>query len=229
MGMLLALPLLAGAQAVDTVRAARTEQPVVLDGRDDDPVWQRTSPTGGFLEIRPNEGGTPAERTAFRVAYDPANLYVFVRLYDTAPDSIVGLLSSPRRGHRVRPCDPDASTRTTTDGAGFEFAGQSGRREVGLRDLQRRPARTVAWDAVWDVATRIDSLGWTAEYRIPFSQLTLLGPSARTHVRESWYGAIPAAIHRRGQLAAVSPVAHRFRVAVRDPGGPPRSRRTATG
>jgi hypothetical protein len=27
------------------------------------------------------------------------------------------------------------------------------------------------WDAVWDVATRIDSLGWVAEYRIPLSQL----------------------------------------------------------
>ena len=28
-----------------------------------------------------------------------------------------------------------------------------------------------AWDAVWDVATRIDSLGWTSEYRIPLSQM----------------------------------------------------------
>ncbi|MBC7898375.1 MAG: hypothetical protein H7066_23340, partial [Cytophagaceae bacterium] len=28
-----------------------------------------------------------------------------------------------------------------------------------------------AWDGVWDVATRIDSVGWTAEFRIPFSQL----------------------------------------------------------
>src|SRR2546430_6829565 len=28
-----------------------------------------------------------------------------------------------------------------------------------------------AWDAVWDVATRVDSLGWTAEFRIPLSQL----------------------------------------------------------
>src|SRR5256886_11381785 len=27
-----------------------------------------------------------------------------------------------------------------------------------------------AWDAVWDVATRIDSTGWTAEFRIPLSQ-----------------------------------------------------------
>ena len=28
-----------------------------------------------------------------------------------------------------------------------------------------------AWDAVWDVATRIDSLGWTAEFRLPLSQM----------------------------------------------------------
>src|SRR2546430_14650323 len=28
-----------------------------------------------------------------------------------------------------------------------------------------------AWDAVWDVATRIDSTGWTAEFRRPLSQL----------------------------------------------------------
>src|SRR6185436_4597770 len=28
-----------------------------------------------------------------------------------------------------------------------------------------------AWDAVWDVATRIDSAGWTAEFQIPLTQL----------------------------------------------------------
>src|SRR2546430_17490503 len=27
-----------------------------------------------------------------------------------------------------------------------------------------------AWDAVWDVATQVDSLGWTAEFRIPLSR-----------------------------------------------------------
>jgi hypothetical protein len=29
----------------------------------------------------------------------------------------------------------------------------------------------LGWDAVWDVATRIDEDGWTAEFRIPLSQL----------------------------------------------------------
>ena len=36
-----------------------------------------------------------------------------------------------------------------------------------------------AWDAVWDVATRIDSLGWTAEFRIPLSQMRY-SPTERT-------------------------------------------------
>ncbi|MBV9109013.1 MAG: hypothetical protein JO306_06380, partial [Gemmatimonadetes bacterium] len=29
----------------------------------------------------------------------------------------------------------------------------------------------MSWDAVWDAATSVDSLGWTAEFRIPYSQL----------------------------------------------------------
>ena len=28
-----------------------------------------------------------------------------------------------------------------------------------------------SWDAVWDGAARVDSLGWTAEFRIPYSTL----------------------------------------------------------
>src|SRR6185503_19087820 len=54
------------------------------------------------------------------------------------------------------------------------------------------------WDAVWDVATRIDSLGWVAEFRIPFSQIRfnniedhtfgfmVVRDVARTSARISW-------------------------------------------
>ena len=54
--------------------------------------------------------------------------------------------------------------------SGFEFAVNP----VGVkRDFAMYNDRDedAAWDGVWDVATRIDSLGWTAEFRIPFSQL----------------------------------------------------------
>ena len=33
----------------------------------------------------------------------------------------------------------------------------------------------VSWNAVWDVATSMDEQGWTAEFRIPFSQLRFSG------------------------------------------------------
>ena len=36
------------------------------------------------------------------------------------------------------------------------------------------------WDPVWEVATAIDSLGWTAELRIPFSQLRYPRDSVQT-------------------------------------------------
>jgi hypothetical protein len=36
-----------------------------------------------------------------------------------------------------------------------------------------------SWNGVWDVATRVDSLGWTAEFRIPLSQLRYA--AAETH------------------------------------------------
>ena len=39
-----------------------------------------------------------------------------------------------------------------------------------------------SWDARWDVATHIDSLGWTAEYRIPLSQLRFHGSARRADV-----------------------------------------------
>jgi len=65
----------------------------VLDGLATDAVWQRAMVIDDFAEVRPIELGTPRQRTEARVAYDARNLYVLVRAWDTAPDSIVGLLS----------------------------------------------------------------------------------------------------------------------------------------
>jgi hypothetical protein len=56
----------------------------------------------------------------------------------------------------------------------------------------------VTWDGVWDGAARVDSLGWVAEFRIPFSQLRfpkvpehtfgfmIVRDVARTNSRISW-------------------------------------------
>src|SRR6266566_562272 len=159
--MLLGLPLLA-----DATLAA---QPPIIDGRDDDPVWRDARPITEFQEWRPSEGGPPKLPTVAKVAYDAANLYVFVRAFDPHPDSIITVLA--RRDY-FTPSDMvwlflDSYHDRRT---GFEF----GVNPSGVKldaQIYNDGNEDFAWDAVWDVATRVDSLGWTAEFRIPLSQL----------------------------------------------------------
>ncbi len=161
-----AVPALSQATSVRATRAAAAP---VLDGRDSDQVWQSISPIDSFLEAKPTEGAQPKMRTEARVAYDEDNLYVFVRAFDPHPDSIVSLLS--RRDDQTASdyvtlmLDPYHDRRT-----GYEFSVNP----AGVKTdyaLYNDGDEDIAWDAVWDAATQIDSLGWTAEYRIPLSQL----------------------------------------------------------
>ncbi|MBP9898985.1 MAG: carbohydrate binding family 9 domain-containing protein, partial [Gemmatimonadales bacterium] len=148
-----------------SITAHRVTAPPVLDGVDDEASWRGVPSTDQFREVRPREDGAPLQRTAFRVGYDAQYLYVFVRLYDVRPDSIVGRLS--RRDdqsvsdHVTVMIDSYHDKRT-----GFEFQVNP----VGVKAdyaIYNDGEEDSAWDAVWDVATKVDSLGWTAEYRIP--------------------------------------------------------------
>ncbi len=151
------------------ITATRALQPVTIDGRDDDPVWRQATPITEFQEWRPSEGGPPKLPTEAKVAYDAGNLYVFVHCFDPHPDSIITVLA--RRDY-FTPSDMvwlflDSYHDRRT---GFEF----GVNPSGVKlDAQifNDGNEDFAWDAVWDVATRVDSSGWTAEFRIPLTQL----------------------------------------------------------
>src|SRR3954471_5750724 len=175
--MLLCAPAIAGAQAVlegsvspgsanraapTTMVAARTAQALVIDGRDDDAAWKTAPVIDGFRTFTPVMNGEPRLRTEARVLYDEKNIYVLVRMFDPHPDSIVNLLS--RRDVRTASdwikimLDPYHDR-----GSGFEFAVNPGgvKRDYAIINDQEEDG---SWDAVWDVGTRIDSLGWLAEY-----------------------------------------------------------------
>jgi hypothetical protein len=152
-----------------TVLATHASHAIVLDGSDDDEAWRSAQTIDRFREARPTEDAEPRLRTEARVAYDERNLYVFVRAFDAHPDSIVHRLS--RRDDDVTSdwihlyVDSYHDRRT-----GFRFSVNP----VGVKVdgvLYNDGDEDWAWDGVWEVATRIDSLGWTAEFRIPLSQL----------------------------------------------------------
>ncbi|HEY5022276.1 MAG TPA: carbohydrate binding family 9 domain-containing protein, partial [Gemmatimonadaceae bacterium] len=72
--------------------AVHTDAPPVIDGKDDDQVWRTAPVITGFKQWQPTEGKEPRFRTEAKVAYDAANLYVFVRAFDPHPDSIIRIL-----------------------------------------------------------------------------------------------------------------------------------------
>ena len=160
-----AAPVVTATSAM-AVRAVRAP---VIDGRDDDAVWANAPEITAFREWRPTEDAEPRFRTVAKVAYDAANLYVFVRAFDPHPDSIARILE--RR-----------DTWTSSDmiwvmvdsyhdrRSGYEFGVNAAGVKVD-QAIYDDGNEDLAWDGVWDVATRIDSLGWTAEFRIPLSQM----------------------------------------------------------
>src|SRR3954462_12536487 len=156
---------------------ALAERPPVIDGRDDDAVWKAATVIDGFRVFAPKEDGDPTFPTEVRVAYDAENLYIFARMFDPHPDSILSLLSRrdvKTQSDQIKVMIDSYHDRRT----GYEFAVNPAgvKRDYYTYDDSREDA---TWDPVWDVATRVDSLGWTAEFRIPLSQIRY--PKADEH------------------------------------------------
>ncbi|MFL5499943.1 MAG: DUF5916 domain-containing protein, partial [Gemmatimonadaceae bacterium] len=166
-----------GVTALSQATAVRAERAPVIDGTDDDPAWETAKVISGFRVFDPKEDGDPSFQTEARVAYDAENLYVFVRMFDPHPDSIVSLLSRrdvKTQSEQIKLMVDSYHDRRTAYEFGVNPAGV--KRDYYVYDDTREDA---TWDAVWDVATRIDSLGWTAEFRIPLGQLRY--PRAAEH------------------------------------------------
>jgi len=153
-----------------TAVAQRAATPPVIDGNDNDAVWRLAPVIKDFRQFQPTEDGAPSLPTEAKVAYDDQNLYVFVRAFDSHPDSIKKLLA--RRDVRIC-CD---QIKVVIDSyhdrrTGFEFAVNPAgvKRDYAMYGDDQQ--EDDAWDGVWEVATQVDSLGWTAEFRFPLSQL----------------------------------------------------------
>ncbi len=154
--------------------AHRVAAAPAIDGRDDDAAWRAAPVASGFTVFRPTEGAEPAFRTEVRAAFDAKKLYVLVRAFDPHPDSIIGLLS--RRDNVAPPSDVIRLwIDSYHDGRnGYEYLVNAAgvKTDVLLFDDDRLD---LSWDGIWDVATRVDSLGWVAEFAIPFAQLRFRG------------------------------------------------------
>ena len=143
-----------------------------IDGALDDAAWQAAEPIGDFVQKSPVEGAAPTERTEVRFLYDDDAIYVGARMYRHDPRAI-------RTSVTRRDGDSDAevlviSLDTYLDRrTAYSFAISSGGVRKDYYHTQDFEDFSVelGFDPVWLAKARVDSLGWTAEARIPFSQL----------------------------------------------------------
>ena len=167
------------------VQAVRRTSSITLDGRLDEPDWARAIPASGFRQQDPDEGRPAAESTQVRFVYDDDALYVGARMFDGR--GAAGVQTRLAR----RDEQPGGDYLMLVLDTYHDHAGRtvlrinpSGVQYDALALGRANP--DPGWNAVWEAATRIDSLGWTAEIRIPFSQLRLPGSGAQTWGLQIW-------------------------------------------
>lgn len=150
----------------------RLEGPVRLDGRSDDPAWQRV-PALPMTVYLPSYGSAPTERTVARIAYDDDALYVMIDAYEAHPGGV-------RASTMIRDDDgPGDFVNVLLDTFGdrqnavnFSTTPGGNRNDWTIaNDAQSTANLSPAWNGPWDLATTRGPDGWHAEYRIPFSTL----------------------------------------------------------
>src|SRR5262245_7733028 len=168
--MSLAGPLLAIALAASdgSGTPARVDA-LRVHGALSDESWRIERAVDAFLQREPTDGEQPSDRTEFRVAYNETTLFVKVRAYERHPDGTRTYLTrrdqdSPSDWVRVF-VDSYHDRRTA-----YEFAVNPSGVKVD-RYWYDDNNNDDSWDAVWDVAVSHETDGWSAEFRIPFSQL----------------------------------------------------------
>ena len=156
--------------------------PPRIDGKLDDACWSQGEWTGDFTQREPHEGRPGSQSTQLKILYDDKFIYVAMRAYDTE------LAKQPRlRGKRdeligdVVGVNFDSYFDKRT---GFEFDLTSGGSKIDL--VLKNDSWDTSWNAVWDGKVGMEPDAWTAEFRIPLSQLRYSNQPEQVWGLHSW-------------------------------------------
>ena len=194
----------ATASAPPVAGAWRVEQAPALDGDVlGEAVWAAARPETGFRQNTPDEGEPASERTEVRIVYTDDTIYFGVVCFVVDPTTII--VSDARRDSSLVETDSFQIVLDTyrdqqngfvfgTNPAGLEYDGQltnegegsggiGGGLVVRSGSQQQRGSGggfNLNWDGVWQVATEVTDIGWTAEFAIPFRTLRYAAGAAQT-------------------------------------------------
>jgi len=143
--------------------------PPVIDGWLNDDSWKNVPWEGEFQMFDPYDDRPASQDTRFKVIFDRENIYVGIRAFDTAPDSIVKRLTrrDDMDGDFVGlQFDSYHDLQTA-----FTFVTSAAGSKMDFYMTGDGNNEDLTWNPIWWVETQIDDQGWTMEAKIPFSQL----------------------------------------------------------
>ena len=212
--------------AAPVVGAVRAVGVVRIDGRLDEASWRAAKPASSFTQHEPDAGAPATERTEVRIIYDASAIYVGARLFDST-----GRVSS-RLGRRDNSLSGSDWFYITLDSyhdhlTAYRFGvnPSGGRRDEKV--ITGGDDDDESWDPVWEASATQDAGGWTAEMRIPLSQLRFRDQDEQTwgiqlvreiarRNEESWFAFVPkrerAVVGRYGHLTGMSGLTPRGRL-----------------
>src|SRR5438477_2126553 len=141
------------------------------EGKHDEDAGSRERGIRDFGQKRPREGAPPTDSMRIAILYDDEAIYVGARMYSRDPSKIQAPLSrrdNTFQAERIWVSFDSYHDKRTA----YSFRGSaSGVRADWYHASDNENDANFGFDPVWEAKANIDALGWTAEMRIPFSQL----------------------------------------------------------
>ena len=148
--------------------AAPRQGEITIDGRLDESAWAAAKPITELSQSSPEEGKPASQKTEIRILYDAAALYIGARMYDSL--GAKGVRSALARRDQVM----NGDNNLTSDRIAFVFDTFRDKNSRNWFELNPDGVKgdhqngDPSYDPVWEGASKIDSLGWTAEFTGPF-------------------------------------------------------------
>ncbi len=142
---------------------------IEIDGVLDEADWSEARVFSGFTQQEPVEGEPAEHDTEVRVLFGDEAIWIAARMWDADPGTIDRRLTR-RDGHATVDqfsvhLDPNLDGLT---GYSFRVSAANVQADTYFFSDEQMDG---AWDAVWSSAVKVDDRGWTAELRIPLSQI----------------------------------------------------------
>jgi hypothetical protein len=144
---------------------------IVVDGKLDEPLWQKSAVATDFIQFEPHKGRPASFKTEARILFDDRFIFIGVSCYDPEPEKIVSRITK-----REGVIDSDDSISIGLDTFADKrtayafFTNILGTQLDGRLSDNGRTWDTT-WDAEWKSKGSRTEYGWCVEVAIPFASL----------------------------------------------------------